>query len=70
MCLHFNKLHFLRHFEYENRLPDNLASFKNFSCHLKPFFDVKYQHANKIMVIVFNNKITRLLVVMLQVERL
>lgn len=70
MYLHFNELSSLECSENGNGLLNTLGSLRIAFFILNPwFFPIKYQSANKIITISFNYKITRLLMVMLQVKR-
>lgn len=69
MYLHFNELSSLERSENGKSLLNNLGSLRTAIFILSPLFPIKYQSANKIIIISFNYKITRLLMVMLQVKR-
>lgn len=69
MYLHFNELSSLECSENGNSLLNNLGSLRIAIFIKSPFSSIKYQSPNKIITISFNYKITRLLMVMLQVKR-
>lgn len=69
MYLHFNELSSLGCSENRNSLLNNLGSLRIAIFILSPSFPIKYQSANKIIISTLNYKITRLLMVMLQVKR-